>query len=174
MKIITILILIILSSRINTYSQKVSDYIKCSTELGSIEIDGKTSLQEIKKIGTFRKKIIQKKNDNHYYKSRYFDFGDTIHISQHKGSIWEFKFHTSEIGLNYPIRIITNKGIQIGTSTLEDVIETYGKPAEKSFNYIIYKLPNDIWLWFYFYDSEETDADYNPNLKDKVISITIN
>ena len=174
MKGLIILISVVLSLGTNSFSQKVSDYIKCSPELGSVEVNGNASLLEIKKIGDVKKRIVPKKYDNHYYKSRYFYFGDTIKIIQHKGSFWDLKFKTSAIKFKYPSRIITHKGIQIGTSTSEDVMNTYGEPVLKYPYHTAYEFPNDILLWFYFYDSEETDTDYNPELKNKVVSIILN
>jgi len=174
MKELIILISVVLSLETNSFSQKVSDYIKCPPELGSVEVNGNVSLLEIKKIGDVKKRIVPKKIDNHYYKSRYFYFGDTVKIIQHKNSFWDLKYKTSAIKFKYPSLIITHKGIQIGTSTSEDVMDTYGEPVIKYPYHIAYEFPNDILLWFYFYNIEETDTDYNPELKNKVVSITIN
>ncbi len=171
MKIIIIIILVFLSSEKSIYSQKVSDYLNCSTELGSIEINGKASTRKIKRIGIVKKKNLPKLLDNHDYKTRYFEFGDTIQIIQHKSSFWDFRFQTSAIDFKYPSQVVTHKGIQIGKSTEEEVIAAYGEPDKKFVNQIIYEFPNNIWLLFSFYDIKETDADYNPKLKDKVISI---
>jgi len=156
----------------NMYSQVLSDYINCSAEIGSIKIHSKTCSKKIYNAGEVQKIIISKDLIKHY-KSRYLCFDDTLCITQDKISFFNVRYYNTAIEFTYPSKAKTITGIQIGKSTKKDIKNIYGEPFEESFNYLLYKLPDGIKLWFEIYDNQKTVEDYNPDLENKVFSISL-
>jgi hypothetical protein len=153
-------------------SQVLSDFIDCSAEIGTIKIHSKTCSKKIYNAGDVQKKIISKDLINHY-KSRYLCFDDTLCITQDKLSFFNIRYYNTAIEYTYPSKAKTIRGIQIGKSTKKDIKNIYGKPFEESFNYLLYNLPGGIKLWFGIYDNQKAAKNYNPNLKNKVITISL-
>ena len=173
MKNTVLIFLLLFAFNFDGNCQKISNYFICNNALGAVEFDKNISKKHLKKIGNYKKEIKPNKYDNRPYKYRFFHYNDTFYIAQDIEKRFSFKYYTSEVQFKYPAQIMTIKGIQIGQSTREDVIAAYGKPMFNAPYTVKYSFPNREYLTFVFYEKKETDEDYNPELKGKVVSIIL-
>jgi len=105
--------------------------------LNDIETDKRPRNRQIKKLGNYRIERKLNRFERRPYSFKEYYIGDEIEITANR-DFFELFNKISNILVKYPAKAITDKGIILGESSLDDVIEKYGKSDVHTFNDLTY------------------------------------
>lgn len=141
--------------------------------LNDIETGKRPRNQQIKKLGNYRIKRKLNRFEHRPYSFKEYYIGDEIEITTEK-DFFDLFNKISNILVKYPAKAITDKGIILGESNLDDVIEKYGEPDSHTFNTMYYySYDKRVTIISFTYGDEEqegTGSNYHIPVKEKKLN----
>jgi len=116
----------------------------------TIKIGERLKKEQLLKYSYYKKtvKLVSMSEPLHLTKTYFVKNGLTIYLQKRKKC--GFTYIVTSIGVKYPFKGFTDKGIEIGKSNKKDVIEKYGKPINESSGFFSYDSYSFHQLIFVF------------------------
>jgi hypothetical protein len=145
------LILVLLSIPYHSYSQKSdSTYLINKYGITNIKIGDRIKKEQLLLYPNYKRMVKIHHQFGHLRFTKEYFLKDGLSIFLTKKKRGSFIYLVKSISVKYPCKAITDKGIEIGKSSKNDVIKKYGKPNHKSDVLFIYNTYSNHYLYFFF------------------------
>lgn len=126
--------------------------------IGNIILGQKINKKQLKEYKSYRKAIVFKRyHKPPIFRKKYY-IEDGLEIFMRKKKKCSLSYIVDFITIKSPFNAITDKGVELGKSTRNDIIEKYGTPNQESEFSLWYYLPNNNRLYFDFQDKNNLNC----------------